>query len=114
MASNVSVLRRAGNGEDPDVAPESFGEAARRGLRRGKGELMQHTGTDVLLDREAEIAVLDGLVAQAADGRGRLALIEGPPGIGKTRLVQAARDRAGAAGMVVLVARASELDRDFP
>jgi predicted ATPase len=39
-------------------------------------------------------------------------LIEGPAGIGKTRLLAAARER-GARGMTVLTARCSELEREF-
>ena len=40
-------------------------------------------------------------------------LIEGPAGIGKTRLIQEARRRAGEGGMRVLTARGSEIERDF-
>ena len=41
-------------------------------------------------------------------------LIEGPPGIGKTSLLAAAREQATAAGMRVLRSRGGELERDFP
>src|SRR2546428_8116197 len=75
---------------------------------------MQHTDTQALLERERELTELGRLVEQAYAGRGRLVLVEGPPGIGKTRLLEAARLRAGERGMVVLSARASELDRAFP
>ena len=51
-----------------------------------------------LLERESELRVLQTLVAQAAGGDGRVGLIEGPPGIGKTRLVAAARRLAAEAG----------------
>ena len=44
-------------------------------------------------------------------GGGAGLLIEGPPGIGKTRLLGAARSRAD--GRLVLSARGSELERDF-
>ncbi|HEX8083474.1 MAG TPA: AAA family ATPase [Solirubrobacteraceae bacterium] len=67
-----------------------------------------------LLERERELRRLDVLVAEACGGRGQMVLVEGPPGIGKTRLLEAARERARERGMVVLTARASELDRDFP
>lgn len=43
-----------------------------------------------------------------------MVLVEGPAGIGKTRLLEAARECADGRGMAVLTARASELDRDFP
>ena len=61
-----------------------------------------------LEEREGEIAAVERVLA---DGGGGL-LIEGPPGIGKTRLLAAARELAGE--RVVLSARGSELERDFP
>jgi len=67
-----------------------------------------------LLERERELAELDALVVEAGAGAGRLAVIEAAAGLGKTRLLQAARERGRAAGMQVLVARATELERDFP
>src|SRR4051794_40159857 len=75
---------------------------------------MQRTDTAALLERERELTGLDRLVHDACEGRGRLVLVEGPPGIGKTRLLEEARVRASERGMVVLSARASELDREFP
>ena len=35
-----------------------------------------------LIGRERELALLTGLLAEAARGRGRAALVEGEPGIG--------------------------------
>src|SRR5918992_1196611 len=67
-----------------------------------------------LLERESELQQLDGVVEGACAGLGRLALVEGPPGIGKSRLLEAARVHARERGMAVLSARASELDREFP
>ena len=68
----------------------------------------------VLLERETELAVVGELVAQAAAGEGRVALIEGPPGIGKTSLVTAAAQLAAEAGMRCLSARGSPMERAFP
>jgi class 3 adenylate cyclase/tetratricopeptide (TPR) repeat protein len=65
-----------------------------------------------LLEREAEVAALDALVA-AAPTAGRLLAIEGPAGIGKTRLLAEARERGHASGMRVLAARGSELESEF-
>ena len=67
-----------------------------------------------LLERESELRVLETLVAQAAGGDGRVGLIEGPPGIGKTRLVAAVRRLAAEAGMRCLSARGSPMERAFP
>ena len=66
-----------------------------------------------LLERDAELAALDALVA-AAPSSGRLLVIEGPAGIGKTRLLAEARVRAQRAGLLVLSARCSELELEFP
>ncbi|HEV2813451.1 MAG TPA: AAA family ATPase, partial [Solirubrobacteraceae bacterium] len=67
-----------------------------------------------LLEREDELSRLVERIAAAREGRGTMVLVEGPPGIGKTRLLDAARERARAEDMLVLSARASELDREFP
>jgi len=67
-----------------------------------------------LLERERELAELDAMVAEASAGRGCFAAIEAPAGLGKTRLLQAARERGRATDMRVLAARATELERDFP
>jgi len=44
------------------------------------------TDSDVLLERDEEVSLLRALVAAAAAGDSTLAAIEGPPGIGKSRL----------------------------
>lgn len=43
--------------------------------------------------REPELEILDGVVSDASAGRGRFVLIEGPSGVGKTRLVEELRNR---------------------
>jgi len=67
--------------------------------------------TDGLLERERELAELDALIEQACEGRGRSIVVEGPAGIGKSRLLTEARGRAD--GMLVPSARGSELEREF-
>ena len=47
-----------------------------------------------LLDRDRELAALDEHVLEAAAGAGRLVLIEGPAGIGKSGLLAGLRERA--------------------
>ena len=66
-----------------------------------------------LLEREAELEALDALIADAGEGRGRLALVEGPAGIGKTRLLEEAAGRAVGRATTVLAARGGELEQDF-
>jgi DNA-binding CsgD family transcriptional regulator len=66
-----------------------------------------------LWEREAECALLDAAIKDAVQGRGRLVLVEGPGGIGKSRLLAEARHQAGEAGAQVASARGTELERDF-
>ena len=71
-------------------------------------------GRAPLLGREIELADLDDLIGVAAAGNGRALVLEGPAGIGKTELVEAARERARSAGLRVLMARADELEAAYP
>ncbi len=65
-----------------------------------------------LVERERELAGLDALLAHALAGEGGVALLEGPAGIGKTRLLTELATRARAAGARVLDARAGVLERE--
>ena len=67
-----------------------------------------------LLERTDELAVIDASLLAAQAGRGALTLVEGPPGIGKTAILAAAITRAQRDRMLVLSARAGELERSFP
>jgi DNA-binding CsgD family transcriptional regulator len=66
------------------------------------------------LERDDELKRLAAALASARDDRGRRILIVGPPGIGKTRLLQEAGRMAAEGGMAVLTARAGLLERDYP
>jgi DNA-binding CsgD family transcriptional regulator len=66
-----------------------------------------------MLEREAELAALEGMLDAAQGGNGRLVVVEGSAGIGKTRLLAEARVRAGAAGFGTLAARGGELEGEF-
>ena len=72
-----------------------------------------HRSAAPLLERESELQALEVLAEDGAAGCGRMALVEGPAGIGKTRLLEAARAQAAADGMLVLSARGGELEGDF-
>ena len=67
-----------------------------------------------MLERDVELGRLATAVGAAAQNKGRLVVIRGQAGIGKSSLLRAAADHAGAAGMTVLSARAGPLERDFP
>ena len=65
---------------------------------------------DELVGRDDQLAALEGVLAGARDGRGRVVLVAGEPGIGKTRLAEEAARRAAAAGMQVAWGRCHEGD----
>ncbi len=67
-----------------------------------------------LLERDDELAVVDGAVEAAVAGNGNLLLIEGEAGAGKTSLLAATAERAADRGIVVLRARGGEYEQDFP
>ena len=62
-----------------------------------------------LREREREMAAIRDLL----DGRGRMLLLEGRAGIGKTSLIEVACSRADESGGEVLRARGSELESGF-
>ena len=67
-----------------------------------------------LLAREAELASITERLGAARAGDGGVVVLEGPAGIGKTRLLEVTLERAGEEDMTVLPARAGEFDRQFP
>jgi DNA-binding CsgD family transcriptional regulator len=67
-----------------------------------------------LIERESELDALTALLDGLVEGNARTALIEGPAGIGKTRLLTELKGAAAARGIRVLTARGSELEREFP
>jgi hypothetical protein len=67
-----------------------------------------------LLEREQELGALDTLLNACDGGGSGLVLIEGPAGIGKSRLIAELRERASAGSVKVLAAHGSDLEREFP
>jgi len=67
-----------------------------------------------LLEREPELAALRPVLEAAHEGAGRLVVVEGPPGIGKTRLLAAARALASDTGFETLWGRGGEFEHEFP
>jgi DNA-binding CsgD family transcriptional regulator len=67
----------------------------------------------LMLEREAEMAALEATIDAARAGDGRLVVVEGSAGIGKTRLLAEARALAAAAEFEVLTARGGELEGEF-
>ena len=121
----LSATRRAGIGEPlrpaPRVCPGSVDPPAGVRLtacsrppcdRKRAALFMLTIQQPALLECEMELAVLDELIAEVADG-GRLLVVEGAPGIGKTRLLAEARRRARDSGIAVLSARGLELEHEL-
>jgi DNA-binding NarL/FixJ family response regulator len=75
--------------------------------------LQAATTSERLLERERELAAIRRALAQSAQGTGELVMIDGPAGVGKTALLDAAHDAAGDSDLLVLRARGAELERAF-
>lgn len=67
-----------------------------------------------LYGREREVELLHGVLQATLAGRGRLAVVEGEAGIGKSELLRAALTTAGRLGLTVLSGTAHELGQDQP
>ncbi len=67
-----------------------------------------------LFEREAAIAGIDAAIRAATDGSGRLLVLDGHAGLGKTTLARVALDGAEDAGVGVLTGRGRDLERGFP
>src|SRR5262245_22228586 len=68
---------------------------------------------DSLLERDAELGALRAALDDAREGHGGVLIVRGPPGIGKSRLLAAARELAAGSAMRPLTARGAELERSF-
>ena len=67
-----------------------------------------------LVGRERQMAALHRLLERARTGLGSAALMEGEPGIGKTRLLRETLSSAEALGLAVFFGAGEELARDRP
>ena len=65
------------------------------------------------MDRDDELALLRARLDDLADGTSGCLLVEGPAGIGKTRLLDELRRLAVSNGVFVRSARSSALEQDF-
>src|SRR5215475_9206761 len=68
---------------------------------------------DLIVGREAELAVLAEAVSGAVAGSPRFLVLEGPPGVGKSALLSATAAAAEQAGARVLRARANVGESDL-
>src|SRR5437764_5785367 len=80
---------------------------------RTMSTVSQDTSTIGLLEREDEQSAIHEAVDAVMAGSGRVLLLEGEAGIGKTELLGVARRRAEGRGMRVLRARGGPLEAEF-
>ena len=88
------------------AASSEIGRAQRRTY-----DARVHVVDAPLVERERELEAIETLRAAARRGEGAAAIVEGPAGIGKTRLLSTAGRSAD--DLQALSARASELERDY-
>jgi hypothetical protein len=67
----------------------------------------------VLLERERELSEIDRLIGTSLAGEGRLLVIQGRAGLGKSALLAEVRSRAARRGMSVCAGRGTELESGF-
>jgi DNA-binding CsgD family transcriptional regulator/ribosomal protein L12E/L44/L45/RPP1/RPP2 len=72
------------------------------------------TDPATLLERDVEIGLVDEVVTAAQGGSGRILLIEGEAGIGKSTLLRHAIAAASRRGIPTLSARGNDLERHYP
>ena len=72
------------------------------------------TRLTALVGRDREVRLLEEAIAASATGHGQVVLLEGEPGIGKTRLAGTAIDHARAAGFAVATSSCDDLTHPRP
>jgi len=101
-------------GRIPDIHPRTL-RCPRAGLTIGG--LMSPSAVArpvALLEREQEVERIHAVLHAAGRRGGGALIIEGAPGIGKSRLLGEAREEAPRLGLRVLAARATQLEQGFP
>ncbi len=87
-----------------ETPPDGTGTRDRRGRARSKARR--------LLERDAQLAAIDALLEASRAGAEHALMIVGYPGMGKTRLHEAALDRARSEDLLVLRAAGAELEQN--
>jgi DNA-binding winged helix-turn-helix (wHTH) protein/tetratricopeptide (TPR) repeat protein len=80
----------------------------------GEASITSRPQKTTLVGRERELSVLRADLDRAASGSGRLVLISGEPGIGKTRLAEEVVAMARANGMAILSGRCLDDEQAVP
>ena len=66
-----------------------------------------------LLERDTEVAAVVAALADAVNGRGRMVVVQGEAGVGKTRLLAGVRELPQSSGVQIFSARCSDLEKRF-
>src|SRR2546430_9946080 len=74
----------------------------------------QPGSAEVFVGRDAEVAALRRMVADAAAGQGRVVWVEGEPGVGKSTLLRTGLAGASELGCRIFSAAADEVGQRFP
>ena len=67
-----------------------------------------------LIERSRELSVFDAASARLGQGEGGVVVVEGVAGVGKTTLLGEVHQRAGRAGIRILVAGGAEFEQGHP
>ncbi|MFF4259276.1 BTAD domain-containing putative transcriptional regulator [Streptomyces sp. NPDC001663] len=97
----------------PATASASAGTSAPPGTGPAGPVPYRAPRTDMLVDRALQIAELHDSLRSALDGRPHVVLIEGPAGIGKSRLLSEMSEAAAGQGVRTLTARGSQREKDY-
>jgi class 3 adenylate cyclase/tetratricopeptide (TPR) repeat protein len=73
-----------------------------RSAVRTRFEARTHAGLTAFVNRENELAMLTSALAESSKGQGRIAVVIGPAGIGKTRLFEEFRQHVAGSGRRLL------------
>src|ERR1700761_3493379 len=76
--------------------------------------LVRPFGSEVMRGREAEQRMVRDLLRRARRGLGAMALVEGEPGIGKSRLLHDSTDEAARQGFSLAAGAADQMGRTIP
>lgn len=104
----------------PEAEREAFLDAA-RSVRAAEGLVLdgiplapEQKETTPFVGRGAEFGLLIGLLARLTAGSGHVALLEGEPGIGKSRLMQELTRYCAARDLCTLATNCYEIERAMP
>ncbi|HEY2995878.1 MAG TPA: AAA family ATPase [Methylomirabilota bacterium] len=111
----VEVLRRELGVEPDGETKRLYQDLLQQGVgRAAPGRTGDVHAETALIGRQAELGRLRAALTEAARGRGRLVLVTGETGVGKSRLVEEVVAEAGRRALRVLFGRCHETERVLP